>query len=486
MTLDTTEVTGHESWLASGDATAGREVDALVLAWSLTEPERVGEVALLPDLRKAYVLGRGGPQAEDEAPRVAFVKQRPGGGEPGGPLEGARISRRQLSLEARGGTLTVSSVGRCPLLVNGRLTTQAELTPGDTLTLERQLVLLYERRAAWVPSLESWSTADDPTWGGPDRFGIVGESEATWALRDRLAFVGRRSKTHVLLTGESGTGKELAARALHGLSDRRRPLVARNAATLPEGLIDAELFGNVSDYPNPGMRARPGLIGEADGSTLFLDEIGELPEALQAHLLRVLDSGEYHRLGEARARSVDLRLIAATNRDPESLKHDLAARLTLRVEVPGLGCRRADIALLIAHVLGRIAADDPEMGERFFEGWNGRGGRPRVAPELVERLLRHRFTHHVRELETLLWRAMAESSHTFIALGPEVEASLSVEVTEPRQPGDLTPDEIRAALERNDGNQARTWRELGLRNRDVLYRLIKKHGIAVRRSQEPT
>jgi transcriptional regulator with GAF, ATPase, and Fis domain len=96
----------------------------------------------------------------------------------------------------------------------------------------------------------------------------------------------------VLLLGESGAGKELAARAIHGLGDRRaRPLVARNAATMPETLIGAELFGNVKNFPNPGMPERPGLIGEADRSTLFLDEIGDLPEACQVHLLRVLDDG---------------------------------------------------------------------------------------------------------------------------------------------------------------------------------------------------
>src|SRR6185503_16398678 len=115
-----------------------------------------------------------------------------------------------------------------------------------------------------------------------------------------------------------------AARALHELSPRaERRLVSRNAATLPSGLMDAELFGNAKNYPNPGMAERAGLIGEANGGTLFLDEIGELPAELQAHLLRVLDGdGEYQRLGDAQQRRSDFRLVAATNRDPSSLKHD--------------------------------------------------------------------------------------------------------------------------------------------------------------------
>src|SRR5690348_15490748 len=131
-----------------------------------------------------------------------------------------------------------------------------------------------------------------------------------------------RRPGHVLLTGASGTGKELAARAIHALSKRSgQRLVARNAATLPESLIDAELFGNAKNYPNPGMAERAGLVGQADGSTLFLDEIAELPSSSQAHLLRVLDDGEYHRLGDGLARRSDFRLVAATNRDVSSLKH---------------------------------------------------------------------------------------------------------------------------------------------------------------------
>src|SRR5262249_46286359 len=151
-------------------------------------------------------------------------------------------------------------------------------------------------------------------FGRADADGFVGESPAAWDLRDRLAFIGPQAG-HVLLVGESGVGKELAARALHARSRRsRRPLVSRNAATLPEALIDAELFGHARDYPNAGMPERAGLVGEADGGTLFLDEIGELPEARQAHLLRLLDGGEYQRLGDPRVRRADVRFIAATNR----------------------------------------------------------------------------------------------------------------------------------------------------------------------------
>lgn len=141
----------------------------------------------------------------------------------------------------------------------------------------------------------------------------------------------------MLITGESGTEKELAAGAIHARSRRgKNVLVAHNAATFPAGLIDAELFGNPKHYPNTGMPERPGLVGEADGGVLFLDEIGELPLEMRARLLRLLDAGgEYRRLGEAKGRRSDFRLVATTNRDASMLKHDLLSRLKVRVALPG-------------------------------------------------------------------------------------------------------------------------------------------------------
>jgi len=222
----------------------------------------------------------------------------------------------------------------------------------------------------------------------------------------------------VLLAGASGTGKELAARAIHAISRRaKRPLVSRNAATFPAGLIDAELFGNVKNYPNPGMPERPGLVGQADGGTLFLDEIAELPLDMQAHLLRVLDEGgEYQRLGEATARRADIRLIGATNRSPSAMKHDLLARLTVRIALPALAERREDVPLLVRHLLLRAAKKSPEIGERFVRAMPD--GRPdvQVEPSLVEMLLRTNLETNVRELDGLLWRALSASGRDAVSL----------------------------------------------------------------------
>jgi two-component system nitrogen regulation response regulator GlnG/two-component system response regulator HydG len=257
-----------------------------------------------------------------------------------------------------------------------------------------------------------------------------------WALRDRVAFFAARD-VHVLLLGESGTGKELVARAIHALSPRRgRPLVSRNAATLPAGLVDAGLFGNVKNYPQAGMPERPGLIGEAEGGTLFLDEIGELPLELQTHLLRVLDNrGEYQRLGEATRRSTDFRLIAATNRSPDEMRSDLLARMSLRLMLPGLNDRREDIPLLIRHLLRRIALRDGGIRQRFFaqeqlpEG--GTKLEPRVAPSLVRALCAHRYSTNVREIDAILWQSLSSSEGDTLELTSSAQQLLEIEAERP-------------------------------------------------------
>jgi DNA-binding NtrC family response regulator len=482
MVDDSKTTSSRGGWLARRGEPPGAGVGlGLVIAWSQSEPWRVGEVALVDERLGERVLGRGPPRADDPFPRLEFGRQRPGSLVPAGPLECRRISRDQLRIRPSKGELAVTEVGRCPLFVGGARAPTAVVRAGDTLMLEDELVLLCCARPAALPALTNDAGAAGFAFGGEDRHGIVGESPSAWALREQVAFFAARDG-HVLLLGESGAGKELAARAIHDLSPRAKgPFVARNAATLPTGVIDAELFGHARNYPTAGMPERRGLLGEAQGGTLFLDEIGELPQDLQAHLLRLLDrGGEYHRLGESEARRADVRLVAATNRPEEHLKHDLLARLTLRLEVPGLSERREDVPLLVSHVLRRAAASDATIGARFFEGWGGATPTPRVDPRLVELLLRHAFTHNVRELEMLLWSAMATSHEGYIALTDDVAARSRQGATPLAA---LTPDRIQAVLDEHDGNQERAYRALGLSSRDALYRLIKKHGLSARRSR---
>jgi two-component system nitrogen regulation response regulator GlnG/two-component system response regulator HydG len=256
--------------------------------------------------------------------------------------------------------------------------------------------------------------------------------------------------------------------------------VARNAATMPEALIDAELFGNVKNYPNPGMPERAGLVGEADGSTLFLDEIGDLPEKCQVHLLRVLDDGgEYQRLGEATSRRSSFRLVAATNRAPELLKHDFLARFTHRIALPGLTERRDDIALVLAQILRRTARDNPAVAARFFERRGGAPAEPRLAPDFVVRLLRHAFTHHVRELERLVWLAIGTAEANYIGITPAVDAELSASADSETDATAIDRDTIQKALAEHGRSPTKAAKALGLKNRFVLLRLLKKHGLSV-------
>jgi two-component system nitrogen regulation response regulator GlnG/two-component system response regulator HydG len=448
---------------------------ALVIAWSREEPHRVGEIALIDG---EQILGRGGARPDDVLPRVRFQRQRPGSAEMTDPLGSLRISRAQLRLIPRSGALEVESVGRCPMLIDGEPAERGEVRPGQTIQLKNELVFLVTSRPERVEPPKSFPADRAPAFGSADAFGFVGETPAAWELRDTIAFAAR-ADGHVLVRGESGTGKELAAAAIHRLSARAdRHLVSRNAATFPPGLVDAELFGNVKNYPNPGTAEREGIIGEADGGTLFLDEIGELPAQLQAHLLRVLDArGEYQRLGEAKPRRADLRVVAATNRDLEELKHDFAARFTLRIEVPSLAARRDDIPLLVRHLLRKAAASNEEVRRRFCDVREG-AIEPRIEPDLVDRLVRHAFRTNTRELDQILWQALSESRGEVVELTEGVKKRLVVDA--PRgsiAPTEIGREQIEAALARAQGSVTRAARELGLKNRFVLYRLMKKLGV---------
>jgi two-component system nitrogen regulation response regulator GlnG/two-component system response regulator HydG len=448
----------------------------LVLAWSLDEPQRVGELVPVTGL---VTLGRGEPLADDPAPRTTLHQIRPGRTVAGPPIANARISRLQLVIEPIGeDELRVRSVGRATMRIAGKPTTDGTARAGDVVEIHNAAVFLVISRAVSPPAPSANVDAEFP-YAAPDRFGIVGESEAAWRLREVLAFAAATDR-HVLLLGESGVGKELAGRAVHGLSARRdRAFVARNAATMPETLIDAELFGNVKSYPNPGTPERPGLIGEADGSTLFLDEIGDLPEKCQVHLLRVLDAGgEYTRLGESRPRRSSFRLVSATNRAPDLLKHDFLARFTHRIEIPGLPDRRDDIPLMLAELLRRTAHQHPALARRFFERRRGEIAEPRLAPDLVVRLLRHPFTHHVRELDRLIWLALGTAEADYIGLTPAVEAELKDSAESAVEIDELDRETLARALADHGRSPTRAAKALGLKNRYVLLRLLKKHGLS--------
>jgi transcriptional regulator with AAA-type ATPase domain len=452
-------------------------VPTLVIAWCAHEPWRVGEVAPLPEGTPPVVLGRGA--AEDDEPRLRFFRPRRGALEPTEPLASLTLSRRQLRLTARRGAVDVEQIGTGVLRVNGARVTSGTVAVGDVVSLRRSIVLVCVRRDPTPRRARAIPFALG-AFGEPDACGILGESPAVTRFREQIAFA-IAAGAHVLVTGESGTGKELAAAALHGASSRAAgPFISRNAAALPPALLDAELFGNLPNYPQAGMPERKGLIGAADGGTLFLDEVGELPAELQAHLLRVLDArGEYHRLGEATARRSDFRLVAATHRGRSALKHDLASRLPVDVRAPSLAERREDIPLLAGHLVLRLAERSPAVAGRFVAA-TAEGRTPRLSAALVEHLLRRSYPGNVRELEAFLLRAMFESSGDELEVPHDESPALSANELGPRtaQPQAREPsaDAVRAALEVAGDRVTEAARALGL-SRYALYRLLRKHGI---------
>jgi two-component system nitrogen regulation response regulator GlnG/two-component system response regulator HydG len=465
---DTTAQT--HGWLDRRDHNPDRSALALVLVWSLDEPGRVGEVGFVDGTLR---LGRGG-----EGPGwVAFHQVRPGRALRTGPLRARTVSREQLVVTAGPDALEVRNVGRGTLCIDGRPTDHALAAEGQIVEVQRKVAFLVVRRRRQLPALEgAWASH---AFGTADPHGFVGEAPAVWALRGSLGFAATNDG-HVLLLGPSGSGKEHAARTVHQRSARcEGPLVARSAATLPESLAEAELFGNREHYQNPGIPDRPGLVGAAHRGVLFLDEIGELPGPMQGRLLRVLDDGQYHRLGEAYARRADLRLLAATNRDATVLQHDLHARFRFEVTLPPLSDRREDVPLLVRHLLALAAA---RQGlERFREG----SGPVRVSPELMTALVRHDYERNVRELDALLWTALAKSPDGFLDLTEAVRDKLGGagwQAWVGHDAAGIPRGVLQACLDAHNGSQEQARKALGLSSRHQLARLIKRHGLVVRKT----
>ena len=490
--------TADERSRSASEHVLGADVLGLVVIGCPSEPWRIGEVAIVPPGRQVRVFGRGNAVPNDGCPRIALARQRPDSLEITAPVMISSLSRRQILVRSDGAAIEVERVGRAPVFHEAREIERTRLAPGDTLQIGRQLLFLCVQRPAW---LSENGVASLVPFGEPDQHGIVGESREIWNVRRWITFVAPQAG-HALILGPSGTGKELAARALHRASGRAdRPFVSRNAAAMPDSLFASELFGTAKNYPNAGMPERPGLLGQIDGGVLFLDEFGELAAGLQAQLLRVLDSGEYQRLGETGNRCAELRFIAASNRSEAALKHDIAGRLTFRVELPGLDARREDIPLLARSLLRRVAAEQPATVRRYFTE-TPQGPEARISLELTRAWMRHAFTTHVRELERTLWDAIRESTRDVLdpprylreTNAPISRAPLQHSFAPAQDDGwssrdndaEVDPDalpagEIQACLDHHNGVLERTWRALGLKSRYVLTRLIEKHGLEVRR-----
>ncbi len=314
-----------------------------------------------------------------------------------------------------------------------------------------------------------------------------GTSPNMLALKDVVDKIAA-TRTTVLITGESGTGKERVARYLHDRSDRSAgPFRVVNCGALPEALMESELFGHAKGAFTGAVSSTAGLFREADGGTLLLDEVGELPLALQVKLLRVLQEKRIRAVGASAEVNVDVRVLAATNRDVEaevkagSFRQDLYYRLNvIRIEIPPLRERRDDITRLAERFLRRYAA---EMGKDVRS----------LSPDALRALTVYAFPGNVRELENMMERAVALASDPVIGLG-ELPSSVSgVSALPSPMLGTSLPEEglslddvlgeverrlILQALERTHGVRKGAAKLLGVTFRSLRYRL-EKHAIDV-------
>src|SRR6202521_4232199 len=301
---------------------------------------------------------------------------------------------------------------------------------------------------------------------------MIAESAAMQPVLELIGRIGP-SDANVLITGEHGTGKEIVAQTLHALSTRAsRPMVTVNAGGLSEGVFESELFGHVKGAFTDARTDRVGRFELADGGTIFLDEIGNVPIRQQAKLLRVLESGEIERLGSSRTRQIDVRVISATNTDLPAacasgqFREDLLFRLnTVEINVPPLRDRREDIPVLAIHFLKRYAS----RYRREIVGFDA---------SALQIMTHYAWPGNVRELEHTLERAV------LMCRGREIQPAdlgLNLQRTQAQNLDELSLEAveallIRKALSRFQGNVSQAAEALGL-SRGALYRRMEKYGL---------
>jgi DNA-binding NtrC family response regulator len=307
-----------------------------------------------------------------------------------------------------------------------------------------------------------------------DHYGIIGHSRAMEQIIDRAERVAQ-TKSTVLITGETGTGKELIARAIHDRSAQRdMPLIKVNCAAIPESLLESELFGHVRGAFTGAATTKKGKFALADGGTIFLDEIGTISLAVQSKLLRVLQEREFEPLGAERTERVDVRVIAATNRDLRQMvsdgrfQEDLFYRLNvIPIELPPLRARREDVPALVEHFVAKHAQ---RIGRRIN----------RIEDSVVAALQQYEWPGNVRELENTIERAVVLSTDPVLTaqaisvLGTTAPQSTGLPTLKLRQNIEWVEREtIRRALEASRGVKKDAAELMGISQRALSYYLAK-------------
>ena len=340
---------------------------------------------------------------------------------------------------------------------------RAVMRPGDVLRVGQHVLLLQALDLAASQRLVRRRLPDSP---------LVGEGPACKALDEQIVACAKDSAP-VLVLGESGAGKELVAHELHARSGRNGPLVAVNCTTLTETVADSELFGHTQGAFSGAVRSRDGLFVEAQGGTLLLDELGDMPLSIQAKLLRTLETGEVRKVGSDRVQHVDTRVVAATPVDLERAVHegrfrgDLWARLQrLVLRVPPLRERRDDVLPLVRHFL------------------QAAGSRLSLTADAAEALVVHDWPYNVRELrnvvETALQQARGgrtlELAHLPAALSARFATRLVAPVPVPLGRDPASKDELERILAQHDWNVTKVAALFG-RDRKQIYRWCEALGI---------
>jgi nitrogen regulation protein NR(I) len=313
-----------------------------------------------------------------------------------------------------------------------------------------------------------------PTRMGSDRFGIIGEStpiQELYAILERVA----DTPTTVLISGESGTGKELVARALHENSGRReRPFIKVNCAAIPKDLMESELFGYERGAFTGAVGSKPGRFELASGGTLFLDEIGEIPNEMQVKLLRVLQESEFERVGGIKTIRVDVRLVAATNRDLKreiavgAFREDLFYRLNVvPIALPALRDRKSDIPHLATHFIAKFNS----RLKKSIEG---------IEPDALERLSSYAWPGNIRELENVIERAVLFADGTRIRhddLPEEIRSGKPHAETTPLPHSPAAPSDSGPPSSPTDGLKEQVKAAMSKLERDLIERALKQtHG----------
>lgn len=310
---------------------------------------------------------------------------------------------------------------------------------------------------------------------------IIGNSQAIQEIKDKIKKAASVDVT-VVIQGESGTGKELVARAIHNLSRRSpKPMITINCAALPENLIESELFGHTRGAFTDAHQDKPGLFEEANGSSLFLDEIGELPVALQTKLLRAIETKEIRRIGENRDRKIDVRIIAATSRNlledvkKGKFREDLYYRLNVfNIFIPPLRERREDIPILLKHFV-----------EKFVIKHNKK--MPLISKDLINHLSRLNWEGNIRQLENAVESAiiMCDSEELNISHFPQISNVGSSEIDSIITGDDKSLASAVARFEKQyiikilesvGGNRTKAAKIMNISHRTLLYKL-KEYGI---------